>query len=120
MSGWTAPKDVILRLAGELTVSGGTNAIIEYFGPGTRSISATGKATITNMGAELGATTSMFPADEHMAKYLRATGRGNLVPPMEANLELLRPDREVEADPAKYYARVVDLDLSKLEPYTVG
>jgi aconitate hydratase len=120
MSGWTAPKDVILFVAGALTVSGGTNAIVEYIGPGARTISATGKATITNMGAELGATTSIYPADEHMAKYLRATGRGNLVPPMEANLELLRPDPEVEADPAKYYDRVVELDLSKLEPYIVG
>src|SRR5713101_5014269 len=120
MSGWTAPKDVILFVAGALTVSGGTNAIVEYIGPGARTISATGKATITNMGAELGATTSIFPADERMAKYLRATGRGNLVPPMEANLELLRPDPEVEADPAKFYDRVVELDLSKLEPYIVG
>src|SRR5271165_5706454 len=120
MSGWTAPKDVILFVAGALTVSGGTNAIVEYIGPGARTISATGKATITNMGAELGATTSIFPADEHMAQYLRATGRGNLVPPMEANLELLRPDPEVEADPAKFYDRVVELDLSKLEPYIVG
>src|ERR1700738_3488837 len=120
MSGWTAPKDVILFVAGALTVSGGTNAIVEYIGPGARSISATGKATITNMGAELGATTSIFPADEHMAKYLRATGRGNLVPPMEANLDLLRPDPEVEADPAKFYDRVLELDLSKLEPYIVG
>src|SRR5216683_4645341 len=120
MSGWTAPKDVILYVAGQLTVSGGTNAIVEYIGPGARTISATGKATITNMGAELGATTSIFPADERMAKYLRATGRGNLVPPMEANLELLRPDPEVEADPAKFYDRVVELDLSKLEPHIVG
>jgi aconitate hydratase len=120
MSGWTAPKDVILFVAGALTVSGGTNAIVEYIGPGARTISATGKATITNMGAELGATTSIFPADERMAKYLRATGRGSLVPPMEANLELLRPDPEVEADPAKFYDRVVELDLSKLEPYIVG
>ena len=119
MSGWTAPKDVILFVAGALTVSGGTNAIVEYIGPGASTISATGKATITNMGAELGATTSIFPADERMAKYLRATGRGNLVPPMEANLELLRPDPEVEADPAKFYDRVVELDLSKLEPYIV-
>ena len=120
MSGWTAPKDVILFVAGALTVSGGTNAIVEYIGPGARTISATGKATITNMGAELGATTSIFPADEHMAKYLHATGRGNLVPPMDTNLELLRPDPEVEADPAKFYDRVVELDLSKLEPYIVG
>src|SRR6201981_113260 len=120
LSGWTAPKDVILYVAGQLTVSGGTNAIVEYIGPGARTISATGKATITNMGAELGATTSMFPADEHMAKYLRATGKSNLVPLMQQNQELLEPDKEVEADPTKYYDRVVELDLSKLEPYVVG
>jgi aconitate hydratase len=120
LSGWTAPKDVILYVAGQLTVSGGTNAIVEYIGPGARTISATGKATITNMGAELGATTSMFPADDHMAKYLRATGKSALVPLMQQNQHLLEPDREVEADPAKYYERVVELDLSKLEPYVVG
>jgi aconitate hydratase len=120
LNGWTAPKDVILYVAGQLTVSGGTNAIVEYIGPGARSISATGKATITNMGAELGATTSMFPADEHMVKYLRATGKNNLVPLMQQNQELLEPDKEVEADPEKYYDRVVELDLSKLEPYVVG
>ncbi len=120
MSGWTAPKDVILYVAGALTVSGGTNAIVEYIGPGARTISATGKATITNMGAELGATTSMFPYDEHMARYLRATGKPDLVPLAEAHLDMLAPDREIEADPAKYYDRVVELDLSKLEPYMVG
>jgi aconitate hydratase len=120
MSGWTAPKDVILFVAGQLTVSGGTNAIVEYIGPGARTISATGKATITNMGAELGATTSMFPADEHMAKYLRATGRAALVPLMEKNMALLAPDPEVEANPEKYYDRVVRLDLSRLEPHVVG
>src|SRR5205085_280736 len=120
MGGWTAPKDVILYVAGQLTVSGATNAIVEYIGPGARTISATGKATITNMGAELGATTSIFPADEHMAKYLRATGKEGLVPPMQQNQHLLEPDKEVEADPAKYYDRVVELDLSKLEPYIVG
>src|SRR5438552_8042375 len=120
LRGWTAPKDVILWVAGQLTVSGATNAIVEYIGPGARAISATGKATITNMGAELGATTSIFPADEHMAKYLRATGKEGLVPPMQQNQHLLEPDKEVEADPAKYYDRVVELDLSKLEPYVVG
>jgi aconitate hydratase len=120
LSGWTAPKDVILYVAGELTVSGGTNAIVEYIGPGARTISATGKATITNMGAELGATTSMFPADDRMSAYLRATGRGALVPLLEKNKDLLEPDPEVEADPEKYYDRVVRLDLSKLEPYLVG
>jgi aconitate hydratase len=120
MSGWTAPKDVILYVAGELTVSGGTNAIVEYIGPGARTISATGKATITNMGAELGATTSMFPADDRMSAYLRATGRGALVPLVEKNKHVLEPDPEVEANPEKYYDRVVRLDLSKLEPYMVG
>ncbi|HVH74303.1 MAG TPA: aconitate hydratase [Stellaceae bacterium] len=120
LNGWTAPKDVILYVAGALTVAGGTNAIVEYIGPGARAISATGKATITNMGAELGATTSMFPYDEHMALYLRATARGTLVPIVEKNRALLEPDAEVEKDPAKYYDRVVELDLSKLEPYVVG
>jgi aconitate hydratase len=120
MRGWTAPKDVILYVAGALTVSGGTNAIVEYIGPGARTISATGKATITNMGAELGATTSMFPADEHMAMYLRSTGRGGLVPLMEKNMDLLQPDPEVEANPEKFYDRVVRLDLSTLEPHVVG
>ncbi|MGH7116887.1 MAG: aconitate hydratase [Stellaceae bacterium] len=120
LNGWTAPKDVILYVAGALTVSGATNAIVEYIGPGARTISATGKATITNMGAELGATTSLFPADEHMARYLRATGKPGLVAPFQQHMELLEPDKEVEADPAKYYDRVVELDLSKLEPHMVG
>ena len=120
MSGWTSPKDVILYVAGALTVSGGTNAIVEYIGPGARSISATGKATITNMGAELGATTSMFPADDRMFTYLRATARGDLVPLIEKYQHLLEPDPEVEANPEKYYDRVVRLDLSTLEPHVVG
>jgi aconitate hydratase len=120
LSGWTAPKDVILYVAGQLTVAGGTNAIVEYIGPGARTISATGKATITNMGAELGATTSMFPADERMATYLRATGRGELVPVAARFPHLLAPDKEVEDSPEKYYDRVVRLDLAALEPYVVG
>src|SRR6266508_333243 len=120
MSGWTAPKDVILYVAGELTVAGGTNAIVEYIGPGARTISATGKATITNMGSELGATTSMFPSDDRMALYLRATGRGDLVPLAERYPHLLAPDKEVETHPEKYYDVVVKLDLSTLEPYVVG
>ena len=120
LSGWTSPKDVILYVAGALTVSGGTNAIIEYFGPGTRSISATGKATITNMGAELGATTSMFPYDERMGKYLKATGRGNLVPLADQHRNLFTLDQEVEANPGKYFDKVVEIDLSKLEPHVVG
>ena len=120
LGGWTAPKDVILRVAGELTVSGGTNAIVEYIGPGARTISATGKATITNMGAELGATTSMFPADARMLDYLRASGRADLAPVIEANLGLLAPDPEVEADPESFYDRVIRIDLSTLEPHVVG
>lgn len=120
MSGWTAPKDIILYVAGVLTVSGGTNAIVEYIGPGARSISATGKATITNMGAEIGATTSMFPYDERMARYLRATGKANLVPLAEQYQHLLAPDAEVEANPEQHYDRVVRLDLSTLEPHVVG
>ena len=120
LSGWTAPKDVILKLAGELTVSGGTNAIIEYFGPGARSISATGKATITNMGAELGATTSMFPYDQRMATYLAATGRGELAKLADQYSHLLMADKEIEANPGGYFDRVVEIDLSTLEPHIVG
>lgn len=120
LNGWTAPKDVILYVAGQLTVAGGTNAILEYIGPGARSISATGKATITNMGAELGATASMFPFDERMATYLRATDKGDLVPLAERWKHLLEPDQEAEAHPEKYYDRVVELDLSSLEPHVVG
>ena len=120
MGGWTAPKDVILYLAGELTVSGGTNAIIEYFGPGARSISCTGKATITNMGAELGATTSIFPYDERMASYLHATGRGGLAALADQHRDMLVPDEDVEANPDRYFDRTVEIDLSELEPYIVG
>lgn len=120
LSGWAAPKDVILKLAGILTVKGGTNAIIEYFGPGTASLSATGKATICNMGAEVGATTSLFPYDERMAVYLNATGRAEVVAMADAVAAHLRPDAEVVADPGKYYDRVIDIDLSLLEPYING
>jgi aconitate hydratase len=121
LSGWTAPKDVILNVAGQLTVSGATNAIVEYIGPGARTISATGKATITNMGAELGATTSMFPADEHMLTYLNATGRGDLAPLIQQYAStLFEPDAAVEADPERYYDRVIRIDLSALEPHIVG
>jgi aconitate hydratase len=120
LGGWTAPKDVILFVAGELTVAGGTNAIIEYIGPGARSLSATGKATIANMGAELGATTSVFPADARMLRYLEATDRAGLVPLVERYQDMLVPDPEVEADPERYYDRVVTLDLSRLEPHVVG
>ncbi len=119
-SGWTAPKDVILKLCGLLTTKGGTNHVIEYFGPGCEAISCTGKGTITNMGAELGATTSIFPGDERMQGYLRATRRGELADLAAANLDLLRPDAEVEADPEQCYDRVVEIDLSTLEPHLVG
>ena len=120
MSGWTAPKDVIIKLAYELTVSGGTNAIIEYFGPGTASISATGKGTICNMGAELGATGDVFPYDERMATYLRATGRGELVALAEEYAHLLRSDPEVEEQPEQFYDHIVEIDLSTLEPHITG
>ena len=120
MDGWTAPKDVILYLAGELTVAGGTNSIIEYFGPGARSISCTGKATITNMGAELGATTSIFPYDERMATYLAATGRGELAGLAHDNREILRADREVEDRPEEFFDQVIEIDLARLEPHVSG
>ena len=120
MEGWTAPKDVILYLAGELTVSGGTNSIIEYFGPGARSISCTGKATITNMGAELGATTSIFAYDERMERYLRATRRSALADLANENSHLLVPDDDVVEHPDRYFDRLVEIDLSRLEPHVVG
>ena len=120
LGGWTAPKDVILYLAGVLTVAGGTNAIIEYLGPGARSISCTGKATITNMGAELGATCSVFPFDDRMDTYLRATRRADLADLARDNSHLLQADDEVEAHPEDYFHRVVEIDLSKLEPQVVG
>jgi aconitate hydratase len=119
-SGWTAPKDVILKLLGILTVKGGTNAIIEYFGPGTAALSCTGKATITNMGAELGATTSIFPWDDSMARYLRATRRGELADLAIANADLLAADPEVAAAPREFYDQVIEIDLSTLEPHLVG
>jgi aconitate hydratase len=120
LGGWTAPKDVILKVCELLTVKGGTNRVIEYFGPGTASISATGKGTITNMGAELGATTSIFPYDARMATYLKATGRGELADLADRHAELLRADPEVESDPARFFDEVVEIDLSRLEPHVVG
>ena len=120
LSGWTAPKDIILYLAGELTVSGGTNAIIEYFGPGAQTISCTGKATIANMGAELGATTSMFEYDDRMATYLEATRRGELADLAKSHTDLLSLDEDVRKHPENYYDRIVEIDLSSLEPYVVG
>ncbi|MBI1850196.1 MAG: aconitate hydratase [Planctomycetes bacterium] len=119
-SGWTSPKDVILHLCGVLTVDGGTNRIIEYFGPGAAEISATGKGTITNMGAELGATTSMFPFDSRMEAYLRGTSRGPLADLAKKHASLLVADPEVEKSPEKYFQRIVEIDLSKLEPNVVG
>lgn len=120
LNGWASPKDVILKLAGILTVKGGTNAIIEYFGEGTRSLSATGKATICNMGAEVGATTSVFPYDEEMKRYLCATGREDIAELAEANAADLRADAEVAQQPEKYYDRLIEIDLSALEPYVNG
>jgi aconitate hydratase len=120
LSGWTAPKDVILKVCEVLTVQGGTNRVVEYFGPGTRSLSCTGKGTITNMGAELGATTSIFPYDVRMARYLKATGREELADLADRHRELLSPDPEVEASPEKFFDEIVEIDLSTLEPHIVG
>ena len=120
LSGWASPKDVILKLAGILTVKGGTNAVIEYFGEGTNSISATGKGTICNMGAEVGATTSIFPFDEKSAAYLEATGRAEVAALALKNIAHLQPDAEVVAQPEKYYDRLIEINLSELEPYING
>jgi aconitate hydratase len=120
LNGWTAPKDVILELCGILTVAGGTNRIVEYLGEGARAISCTGKGTIANMGAELGATCSVFPFDVAMARYLRGTERGALAELAEANAAMLQADPEVEKSPEKYFHRIVEIDLSKLEPMVVG
>lgn len=120
LNGWTAPKDVILKVASHLTVSGGTNAVVEYFGPGTESISCTGKATITNMGAEIGATCSVFPYDKRMATYLRSTGRRQIADLADKHSELLTPDPKVEQNPDAYFDQVIEIDLSELEPHIVG
>jgi aconitate hydratase len=120
LSGWTAPKDVILRVAELLTVKGGTGAVVEYFGPGADSLSTTGKATICNMGAEIGATTSLFSFDEHGLEYLRATGRDALAGAAAAAMADLRPDPEVAHDPGRYFDQVVEIDLSTLEPMING
>ena len=120
LQGWTAPKDIIIHLAGVLTVAGGTNAIIEYFGPGTQSISCTGKATTTNMGAELGATGDIYPYDHRMAAYLRATRRAGLVDVAEQYKHLLTADPEVEREPAQFFDQIVEIDLNKLEPQVTG
>jgi aconitate hydratase A / 2-methylisocitrate dehydratase len=120
LSGWSSAKDIITYLCGLLTVKGGTNKIIEYFGPGAESISATGKGTICNMGAELGATTSLFHFDDRMAAYLRATDRGDQAALAEASRPHLVADPEVLADPKKHFDEVVEINLSELEPHIVG
>ncbi len=120
LQGWAAPKDVILKLLGMLSCAGGTNRVFEYFGPGAATLSCTGKATICNMGAELGATTSTFPYDQHMADYLQACGRGEAATLASRYSHLLQADPEVLAAPEKYYDQVIDIDLSDLEPYLVG
>lgn len=127
LKGWTSPKDIILYVASRLSVSGGTNSIIEYFGPGAKTISCTGKATITNMGAEVGATCSIFPYDERMAIYLKTTKRERLAQLANENVDLLQPDIEIEKEilenknnAYKYFDQFIELDLSKLEPYIVG
>jgi len=120
LSGWTSPKDVILKVAGILTVKGGTGSILEYFGEGVASISATGKGTICNMGAEVGATTSVFPYDERMSRYLSMTGREEVARFADGVQEFLTPDPEVADAPDRYYDRVIEIDLSELEPMING
>src|SRR2546430_1514844 len=120
LAGWTAPKDVILKVAGILTVTGGTGAIVEYFGPGCESISATGKATICNMGAETGATCSMSPSADRSAMYLKATEREEAPALANEYAPPLRIAPEVEEEPERFYDRVVEIDLDELEPHLVG
>ena len=120
LSGWSSPKDVVLRVAELLTTKGATGSIVEYFGPGTDTITATGKATICNMGAELGATTSIFPFDANMAAYLRATGRAAIAAAAEAVASDLRADSEVDTDPARFFNHVIEIDLSTLAPLING
>ena len=120
LSGWTAPKDVILKVAGILTVKGGTGAIIEYFGPGAKELSCTGKGTICNMGAEVGATTSTFGYDSSMEKYLRATGRDLIADEANKIKEYLTGDPEVYQNPEKYFDELIEINLSELEPHING
>ncbi|MDQ3233370.1 MAG: aconitase family protein, partial [Pseudobdellovibrionaceae bacterium] len=120
LNGWASPKDVILYLCGLLTVKGGTNKIVEYFGPGAETISATGKGTICNMGAELGATTSVFPFDQKMVAYMNIMDRADLASFAQSHKELLVADPEVYQSPEKYYDQIVEVDLFKLEPHVVG
>ncbi|MFN5937297.1 MAG: aconitate hydratase, partial [Sphingobacteriales bacterium] len=120
MSGWTSAKDIILWVAGKLTVKGGTGAIVEYFGEGADSLSATGKATICNMGAEIGATCSLFAYDAKMSAYLKGTSRSEVADAADKVIDYLRPDAEVYANPEKYYDELLELNLSELEPYVNG
>ncbi len=120
MSGWTSPKDIILKVAGILTVKGGTGAVVEYFGEGADSLSCTGKATICNMGAEIGATCSIFAYDEKMSAYLRATEREEVAAEADTIREHLRPDDDVYANPAKYYDQLIEINLNELEPHVNG
>jgi len=120
MNGWTSAKDVILKVAGILTVNGGTDAIVEYFGPGADNLSCTGKGTICNMGAEIGATTSIFGYDDHMEKYLRATGRDKVADLANGMRKYLRADDEVLLNPEDYYDQVIEINLSELEPHLNG
>jgi aconitate hydratase len=120
LNGWTSPKDVILKVAGILTVKGGTGAIVEYFGEGAESMSCTGKGTICNMGAEIGATTSVFSYDDSMRAYLRATNREEVVEMADEVADYLRADDEVYADPASFYDQLIEIDLSTLEPHVNG
>ncbi|MFN8253491.1 MAG: aconitate hydratase [Ferruginibacter sp.] len=120
LSGWTAPKDVILKVAGILTVKGGTGAVVEYFGEGATAMSCTGKGTICNMGAEIGATTSTFGYDESMSRYLQSTGRADIAAAADAVKEHLTGDAEVYANPEKYFDQVIEINLSELEPHLNG
>ena len=120
LNGWTASKDIILKVAGILTVKGGTGAILEYFGEGAKSLSCTGKGTICNMGAEIGATTSIFGYDEKMAEYLRGTGRADVASAADEVAQHLTGDEEVYADPSLYFDQVIEIDLSELEPHING
>jgi aconitate hydratase len=120
LNGWATPKDIILKVAGLLTVSGGTGCVVEYFGEGAESLSCTGKATICNMGAEIGATCSVFGYDDAMARYLLATGRKEVADLAGRNRENLTPDKEILADPSKFYDQFIEINLSQLEPYING
>ena len=120
LSGWTSPKDIILKVAEILTVKGATNAIVEYFGEGTKTISTTGKATITNMGAEIGATCSIFPYDEKGSAYLKATGRDEIADLADSRMDLLTADDEVLENPEEFFNQVIEINLDELEPHIVG